>query len=152
MSYSVDTSALLDAWVRCYPPDVFGTLWQRLDGLVQNGRLLVIDEVLRELERKDDELHKWVKARPAMVVPLDVSVQGRAAPIINRFPTLTQSGGVMRGAADPFVIALAADRGLTVVTAERSKPSKPRISDACRALGIRCATLVELFRVEGWQV
>lgn len=152
MIYSVDTSALMDMWARYYPPDVFGTLWQRLDGLVQEGRFLVIDEVLRELEKKDDALHKWVKARPAMVVPLDVSIQRRATQIINLFPTLAQSGGVMRGRADPFVIALAQERGLTVVTAENEKPSKPKIPDACKALGIPCTTLVKLFRAEGWQV
>lgn len=71
MIYSVDTSALGDAWVRYYPPDVFHTLWKRLDGLVAKGRLLAIDEVQRELEKKDDELLKWVAERPAMIVPLD---------------------------------------------------------------------------------
>jgi len=52
VSYSVDTSALLDAWVRYYPPDVFDTLWSRLDGLVVRGHLLAIDEVQRELEKR----------------------------------------------------------------------------------------------------
>jgi len=84
MSYSVDTSALMDAWVRYYPPDVFGTLWERINSLVVAGRLLAIDEVLRELEKKDDELHKWVRARPHMIIALDEPIQRRATPIINR--------------------------------------------------------------------
>ena len=47
------------------------------------------------------------------------------------------------GQADPFVIALAAEWDWTVVTAERSKPTKPKIPDACRELGIPCITLRE---------
>lgn len=152
MSYSVDTSALLDAWVRYYPPDVFDTLWQRLDGLVSNGRLLAIDEVRRELEKQDDELHKWLTARPSMIVALDGEIQTRATPIINGFPSLTNTKSVMSGSADPFVIALAQERKLTVVTAEKSKPTKPRIPDVCKALGVPCITLVELFRRESWRV
>lgn len=119
--------------------------------LVDAGRLVAIDEVRRELENKDDDLHKWVKARPKMLVALDEPLQKRAAQIINRFPSLA-SGGVMRGAADPFVIALAAERRLTVVTAEVSKPTKPRIPDVCGTLGIGCMTLLKLFRREGWRV
>jgi len=59
---------------------------------------------------------------------------------------------MMRGHADPFVVALATERDLTVLCAERSKPSKPRIPDVCRELGIDCIGLVELFRREGWSL
>lgn len=152
MSYSVDTSALLDAWVRYYPPDVFGTLWERLEGLVGARRLFAVDEVRRELERMDDGLYRWVSERPAMIVALDESLQRAAVPIINNYPSLTRTRSVMSGSADPFVIALAQQRSLTVVTAERSRPSRPRIPDVCRALGIHCITLVEMFRAESWRV
>ncbi len=152
MSYSVDTSALLDAWVRYYPPDVFDTLWSRLDGLVVRGHLLAIDEVQRELEKKDDELHKWVSARPTMIVTLDEDLQTAAVPIINRFGSLTNTKSLMGGSADPYVIALAQVRELTVVTAEKQKPSKPRIPDVCKTLGVPCIALVEMFRREGWRV
>jgi hypothetical protein len=152
MTYSVDTSALLDAWVRYYPPDVFDTLWKRLDGLVVEGHLLAIDEVPRELEKKEDGLHKWVVARAAMIVPLDGELQQAAAAIINGYPSLTKTKSAMAGSADPFVIALAQVRELTVITAEKSKPTKPRIPDVCKALGVPCMTLVELFRREGWRV
>jgi hypothetical protein len=152
MSYSLDTSALLDAWVRYYPPDVFGTLWKKFETLIEEGRFLVIDEVLREIKRKDDDVSKWVKTRSGMIVPLQASIQTRATQIINQFPSLTQSGGMMQGAADPFVIALAVERDLMVVTGEHSKPSKPRIPDACKTLGIKCGSMVDLFRAEGWNV
>ncbi|MCP4250618.1 MAG: DUF4411 family protein [bacterium] len=151
MSYSMDTSALIEAWVRSYPPDVFSNLWQRFEQLIADGRLLAVDEVLRELKKKEDDLAEWAGRQKALFVPLDENLQRRAAPIINRFETLTNAPTVMRGAADPFVIALAAERGLAVVTAERSKPTKPRIPDVCQVLDIECITLVELFRREDWR-
>jgi len=152
VSYSVDTSALLDAWVRYYPPDVFGTLWTRFDELIDAGRLLAIDEVRRELEKKEDGLYKWVTERSRMLITLDEAIQKRADPIINNFPSLTNTRSVMSGAADPFVIALAQERNLTVVMAESPKPSKPRIPDVCASLGVPCITLVEMFRKEDWRV
>jgi Zn-dependent peptidase ImmA (M78 family) len=150
-SYSIDTSALIEAWVRSYPLDVFPTLWKQIEQLIRNGRLTAIDEVLRELERKVDDLFKWAKAQSLLFVPLDATIQKEAIKIINRFSSLTDPNA-MRGAADPFVIALAQVKSLTVVTAERSKPAKPRIPDVCKTLSIPCFTLLELFREEGWIV
>lgn len=152
MSYSVDTSALLDAWVRYYPPDVFDTLWKRVDGLISESRLFVVDEVSRELERKDDEVYQWVMNRRAMIVPLDEELLRIGATIINRFKSLTASKSAMSGSADPYVISLAQQRQWVVVSAEKPKPSRPRIPDVCRALGIPCITMVEMFRKEGWRV
>lgn len=151
MSYSVDTSALLEAWVRAYPPDVFSNLWRRFERLIADGRFLASDEVLRELNKKEDDLYSWAKAQPGLFIPLDEVLQVRVIEINNQFSSLTDTPTVMRGAADPFVIALAAERNLAVVTAERSKPTRPRIPDVCRALGIECITLVELFRREDWR-
>ena len=106
MSYSVDTSALMDAWFRYYPPDVFGSLWERLDELVNEGRLLAIDEVRRELSKKADDLLEWATQRARMFVPLDRAIQDTAKLIIAGFPSLTNTKSAMRGMADPFVIAL----------------------------------------------
>lgn len=71
MSYSIDTSALMDGWLRYYPPEVFERLWERMDELIDEGRLLAVDEVLREIEQKDDSLLAWAKERPALFVPID---------------------------------------------------------------------------------
>lgn len=121
-----------------------------MDGLISEGRLLAIDEVLHEVERKDDSLHKWIKQRSQMFIDLDLALQRRGKEIITRFPSLAQSKSLMKGGADPFVIALAVERGLTVVSAEKSKPTKPRIPDVCNALGILHVTPLGLFRKEGW--
>lgn len=109
-----------------------------------------MDQVLHEIGKQEDQLHKWVAARrERLFVPLDRPIQEYAKIVINRFPSLVNPSGT-RGQADPFVIALAAVRHLTVVSEEHSKPTKPRIPDVCRVLGIKCVPLVEVFREQRW--
>ena len=59
MDYSIDTSALLDGWIRYYPPDTFDSLWQRLDELIIGGSLRATEEVRFELEKKADDVLAW---------------------------------------------------------------------------------------------
>ncbi|MHB8204852.1 MAG: DUF4411 family protein [Desulfomonilaceae bacterium] len=46
MKYSVNTSALLDGWLRYYPPDVFPPVWEKLDELIDDKILVTSEEVL----------------------------------------------------------------------------------------------------------
>jgi hypothetical protein len=62
LKYSVDTSALLDGWVRYYPPDIFTNLWKGLEALVHDGELQASEEVREELNRKDDDVAEWGRA------------------------------------------------------------------------------------------
>ena len=86
--YVIDTSALLDGWVRYYPPDVFPALWSHLEDMIKSRDLLSPDEVLLELGQKDDEIHKWAKANSAMFVPLDEEIQNATQEILSQFPRL----------------------------------------------------------------
>lgn len=56
MTYSIDTSAILDGHNRYYPPDVFPKLWCNLEAIIRDGKLKAIELVRREIERKDDTL------------------------------------------------------------------------------------------------
>lgn len=71
MKYSIDTSSILDGWRRYYPPDVFPALWDRIDELIASGALRATEEVLTELERKDDEVHEWARQRTDLFVPIE---------------------------------------------------------------------------------
>jgi hypothetical protein len=35
LKYSLDTSAILEAWRRRYPPDVFPVVWRRIEDLIR---------------------------------------------------------------------------------------------------------------------
>ncbi len=56
MTYSIDTSAILDGYKRYYPPEVFPKLWDNLESIIRAGKLKAIELVCREIERKDDTL------------------------------------------------------------------------------------------------
>ena len=151
MRYSIDTSGLLDGWKRYYPPELFPGVWEKLGELVEDGALRASEEVLVELERRDDEVLAWARGQDGLIVPLDDEVQGAVAEILQLHPRLVGMGG-RRAAADPFVIALARVHGCTVVTGESRSGNlnRPRIPDVCAALEIPCLRLVDLMREERW--
>jgi predicted nucleic acid-binding protein len=150
--FSLDTSGILDAWVRFYPPDVFPTIWSQMDESAKKGEIFVVEEVLRELEKKDDGIHKWVKQREAIVVPIDDEVQKRVVEIMFKYGRLVDTKK-NRSVGDPWVVALALVRGLTVVTGEKASGNlaKPKIPDVCKDLSLSCIEMVDFFRKQGWR-
>lgn len=147
MPYCVDTSGWLDGWQRHYPPDVFPSLWTKLDAVITAGEIIATEEVYFEIKRKADDLHDWMQARKQMLVPLDEVIQSRATALLGEFPRLvdTLRG---RGKADPFVLATAIERISVVVTGEvvTGKMDKPRIPDVCQVKGIRCINFLQMIR------
>ncbi len=61
MTYCLDTSAILDGWARYYPPDIFPSFWERLDGLLRARGAQTCRQVLEELKGKDDGAADWLK-------------------------------------------------------------------------------------------
>lgn len=151
MKYSIDTSALLDGWRRYYPPDIFPPLWARLEELIRAGSLGATEEVLHELQKKDDGVATWAQQNGTLFVPIDHEVQLALADILQRFERLVNTQR-NRSMADPWVIALAHVRNCSVVTGETPSGSlkRPKIPDVCHALEIPCINLLQLFREEGW--
>lgn len=151
MRYSIDTSALLDGWVRYYPPDIFPALWSNLEALIAEGRLIATEEVLFELEKKDDELYEWAHTRRQMFVPMDNQIQVAVASILQNYERLVDTSK-NRSTCDPFVIALAQVGSCIVVTGEKASGTlnRPRIPDVCGELGIESINLLHLIRKEGW--
>lgn len=152
MAYCFDTSAFLDAAVRWYPRDLFPSFWKKLEELIFNGMVITSGEVLRELERKDDEVFRWAKARSELFMPLSEDVQVATAKVLERFPRLVdERSGKSR--ADPFVIGVAVVTGSTLVTGEQARGSanRPRIPDVCEGLRIRCIGIVSVIREQGWR-
>jgi len=151
VAYSIDSSGILDLF-RYYPPDVFPTIWTQMDSAVSRGIVFAIDEVYRELEKKDDAAFQWLKARRAMIVALDTEIQRLVAGILAAHPRLVDTRK-NRSSGDPFVIGLAQSRGLSVVTGERASGviAKPKIPDVREALKITCMDVLSMFRNEGWK-
>ena len=150
MKYSADTSAFIQSWHRYYPIDVFPSVWDMMDALVRAGDLVAIDEVRVELDKKDDEVLKWVQDRDQLIVPISDTIQHAVREVLRERPRLVDTRR-NRSGADPFVIALAMTEGLTVVTDERptGSPDRPNIPDVCDHLQVPCINIIDMIRAEG---
>lgn len=111
----------------------------------------ISDEVVNELEKKDDGAHEWVKAHGLIIVPLDAEIEKHVKEIMGRYPRLvdTKKG---RSVGDPFVVAVARVKSLTVITGENPTGviAKPKIPDVCQDLGIRWIKILDFFREQRW--
>jgi hypothetical protein len=119
--------------------------------MARNGQLLFIDEVVRELERKEDGAHAWVAARADAIIRIDSPIQEAVTLLLRDHARLLDTRRNKSG-ADPFVIALAQVRRCAVLSGEQSTGSldRPKIPDVCRAVRptIPCVNLVQMFRDE----
>ena len=143
----MDTSAWIDGWHRDYPPDVFPSIWDFLDGAILLGTIISTEEVYKETQVKDDDLHNWLKKRKWQFIPISEEIQSIARDLLFEFPGLVDFRR-KRSQADPFVIATAIHMGGVVVTGEiaSKKPKKPKIPDVCIAKGIRCIKFLDMLR------
>lgn len=150
--YSIDTSALVNGWVRYYPPAVFHSLWDQIDGLVIAGDLVASRSVYEEIKRQDDDLSDWAEGHDGLFVEDDEEVQQRVRRIFADWPRPVDFTRYLTG-ADPFVIGLAQCRGLSVVTGEKpsNNPDAPKIPDACNHYGVSCIDLLGMIQARGWQ-
>lgn len=152
MIYSADSDIFIESWQRDFPPDVLPGFWDKVDELIADEHLRASEEVIREIERKDDDLAAWIKDRPNLSVPIDDLVQDAVTEILGTHPRLLDTRK-NRSGGDPWVIALAKVNKCTVLTKERATGSarRPHIPDACAAYGIRCINVLDLMRERGWQ-
>ena len=87
--YCIDTSALIHAWRRSYPYRNFRPIWDKIDELIEADRLVSPTEVLIELEKRDDDLFCWAKAREAMFIDIEgKALQVKMGEILGKYPGL----------------------------------------------------------------
>ena len=149
--YSFDTSAILNGRRDLFRPTVFHTLWAQIEDAIAAGQIRSVDEVQRELARRDDDAREWADAQGDLFVPLELPIQQSATQILNLHRRLVGQGG-RRSAADPFVIALAMVNNGTVVTEENAtgNMNRPHIPDVCSDLGVPYLNLMEYIEAQGW--
>jgi hypothetical protein len=163
MIYVFDTSSLRA--LQHFYPRVFKSIWEGLDSLAQQQRLISTREVFNELERQavSEEVLTWAKANKAMfTTPGNAELQFVAEIFkIKHFQALIGVQQRLKGTpvADPFVIACARINNGTVVTEEgwqrptnplRLKPGAAKIPNVCAHFNIPCVDLEEFMHQQGW--
>ena len=145
---------------RLYPFNIFLSLWEKLDTLIQSNRLISPQQVYEELKKWDDDVFWWVKQRRKLFRHPDEEQIAVAREILHRFPSLIDWQKETAD-ADPFVISLAIveTRNLTLLSGKCSvvsheKPgsrTRAKIPDVCNHYAIEHLLIVEFFSKEDWK-
>lgn len=153
--YIVDTNSF--NVLENYYPARFPSLWQNVDLLVREKRLLSVREVFNELDGTLSEEHfmqQWIKSNAGIFRSVSGDEGQFVADIfsVNHFRTLIGQKQRLRGipVADPFVIAAARACGGCVVTEERMKPNAAKIPNVCQHFGVDWTNIEGLLEREDW--
>ncbi|MDT8878749.1 DUF4411 family protein [Halomonas saccharevitans] len=150
--YVIDTCSLTKMR-HTYPKDVFPTAWAKLTEISEAGVIISAEDVLEELSAFDDEVLEWAQGQSEFFYPLDQKVQRAATDILGKYPGLLDLKK-NKSSGDPFIIATALCNKCSVVTEEKfsNSPVRPKIPNVCKAVGVECITIVDMFRREGLRV
>lgn len=133
----------------------FPTLWDKFDSLVRDERLFSVREVLKEIEKRDNDLLDWAKSVPSLFrTPEEAElILVREIFKIPHFQTLISESQQLSGwpGADPFLIASAKINEAIVVTPEKEKPNAAKIPNVCKHFNVRCVGLEEFMEIEKWE-
>lgn len=150
-AHTIDTNIIVTL-NREQPRDIYPSVWNAIEDLIATGRCVMNREVYEELKAVDDECAPWAKARDGFIHETTNDELTVVQSITSQHPGWVQP---TKNAADPFVIAQAAERGLAVITAERRKGSGaqdpnlaiPNVADEWE---VECVTFQILARRERW--
>lgn len=153
--YSVDTSALIDGMERFYPRRNFPALWERVDLLIDEGRMHISEEAWSEATSVDAPVREWCEeegaGRERSVYATTAAVAAVAGQIGAQFPNWVKQG--RKNGADPFVIAVAEVEGGMVISGETNGgPGRPKIPYVCGQRQVGHGRLVDLITSEDWVI
>lgn len=151
MTYTLDTNILI-VLNRSYPRDIFPSIWQALENAIDRGGVCICSDVLDELARGGDELHDWAKKYPGLVCDVSQNDVNLAAQISAAYPDWVREE---TNAADPFIVAHAANTKRSIVSEERRAgagvvPKNQKIPNVADVYSVQTSTLFEWVRTEGW--
>ncbi len=161
--YIIDTSSLVTLH-RWRPLSSNREIWDNLEKLIRDDRLIAPEEVYDEIRAGDDALARWAsrkKQQRRLFRPTTRQHAGIAKQIIHEFPDFVERDRPTPQ-ADPFVVALAVHEGRSVVAAaeerivvtdEKFTPTgRPRIPHVCAAHGVRYLSIHQMYVNEGWTI
>ena len=151
--YCIDTSSLV-ALKRNYPRKSLRALWDLLEQLADDGRLIAPHEVRRELDQVEDEMKTWAKARSGIFVPIDGEQGDALREIQAEFPGVSASAKPGPH-ADPWCLALSllrtrAGEDLYLVNEEKDTTTKSdKLPYVARHFKIQWARVLDIPSLEG---
>jgi len=144
--YCIDTSSLIN--LKPFRKDVFPTIWNKLEDLVQNEELIAPIEVYGEIEAGKDYIYDWCKSNKSMFKDIDeCQIQKLAEVRLKYDKTYWQNEINKPKWADPWVIALCICEEAIIVADEKNTGNRiPMISST---FGLKCLELIDFFKEIG---
>lgn len=154
MIYIFDTSPLSTLF-RNYYRRRFPSLWEKFDALVDNGQIVSVREVLREITVGPVEsLRQWAATHQEIFTTPTAEEGDFVTRIfaVQHFQQNIDLKKIYKGgsSADPFVIAKAFVVQGAVVTMEEHKPHAAKIPNICEYFNVPCMLLEDFMEREGW--
>ena len=145
--YIIDTSAILSQKDdEPHRRSINKTLWNYIDNLIGQGRIVTCSEIIEEVN--DADLRTWFLNLHGEILPIDDDVQENVKTVVTTNPQLVDFKQI-KSSGDAFLIATAMKYGLTVIT-EENKRGEKKIPFVCRMLNVPCVDILALCEQEGW--
>jgi hypothetical protein len=143
-----DSSAFINGAHHHYHLDTMRPVWDLVEAAIDDGRVVLIRAVYREVLEQDDEISKLVARHAEAIAEPTEQAQRRAGEFEGFF-----SRSKLRDQADPWVMAEAEAREAVVVTYEGitfsgdpAKGSDKKLPAICKNVGLDCCTLAQALR------
>lgn len=160
--YVVDSNFFIQAHRVSYPLDIVPSFWMKVKDLANQGKIISIDKVKKEIYDHQDELKKWCEAnlpetffKDTDDLPSSYSQVAMWANSRNGHYTanaLAEFLGTDEADAWLIAFALADKANRTIVTHEKSQPDmkrKVKIPEACTPFNVKFVDTIEMLRQLG---
>lgn len=159
--YTIDSSCLMDifgdsSWKS---KSINAGLWKKVEELIKEGVIISHIEVLGEIKKdgvRGEQLYNWAQENKSSFWEHNIKEEGEVIRAMSGQYKAFVDNRVGDVYADPWLIAQAKTRGLTIITEEKASASsnmaKARIPNVCRdpLFNVRCIDLFELCKERGW--
>ena len=122
--------------------------WATVIGLIESGRACTVPEVMDELEKVNPAaFEKLTPHRRDFVLRRNNARYVSSARIWSKYPTMSKASKP-HDSADPWVVGVAKEDGLVVVTNEKLKGGGQKMPKVCRKENVSWLSLEELMEIE----
>ena len=148
--YCIDASALINITrYPGYPKEVFPTIWEKLEAMVEKGELISHIEVYEEVKKRKDPIYEWCKQKKCMFKDIDDCQIIEFEKIRTQYDPDYWNNEISKGGpwADPWLIALSICEDAILVTDE--KYTRNRIPYIANHFKRQCLNLINFFKKIG---
>ena len=160
--YTIDTCSLIDMFSdeKMVSRNITPGLWKNVEAQIEQGVMISHIEVLYEIKRdgkRGEELYEWAHAHENMFKDYEWNAEGRIIRAMSPKYAAFVNQKVSNVHADPWLVAQAKSRGLTVISEEKKSgsldPRRHKLPNVCDdpVFAVRCIDLIRLIKEQGWK-